>query len=107
MALVLGRRDGESVIAETKDGIEVVVTLLSHRYNGRDKVAIIRVDYENGDQVEHDLSKNEANVAEICSSPYVGVSLMDAQRNQTRLAFHGTKEDVTFLRREVKERKNG
>lgn len=106
MALVLGRKIGEVVYAETKNGNTIEITLLSHRHNGSDKLALVKASYENLDEDEHELVEGGTE-AVLCSNPYIAVGLQSAGRRGVRLAFHGHKDEVTFLRKEVKERTNG
>lgn len=107
MALVLGRRDGEVVYAELKNGDTITLTLLSHHYTGSDKVALIKAEQEDGSDKEYELSHKQGNVVEVNKDPYVGISLKDATKVSASLTFHGSRDEVTFLRKEVKERNNG
>ena len=104
MALVLGRKINEVIFAET-NGASIKITLLSHRHNGTDKLALIKVEYDNLDADEHEL-KVGGELATICSAPEIKIGLHEATRHGVRLSCHADKE-VVFLRQEVKERNNG
>lgn len=98
MALILSRQIGQVIFAN-----EHQVTLVSHNLTPTgDKVATVVVKSPDGKEVESTLSLKEDNRAVISSEPYAAVSLGNCTKNAARLRFHGERDEVTFLRAEIK-----
>lgn len=97
MALILSRQVGQVVYAN-----ETTVTVTDHNMVGGDKVATISIGYPDGSTKEEQLSLNNDNRVTISSEPYAAVSLGGCTKHAARLRFHGDKEEVTFLRAELK-----